>query len=133
MKSSMLAMQLDAIGEALRFAERPLPEPSGHDLLVEVLACGVCRTDLHVVDGDLHGSLPIIPGHEVVGRVIALGGSVENMSLGERVGIPWLGGACGIGSIYIEAHLRGLNRINDDNCSIENRFGRRQVFFQQQR
>lgn len=91
----MQVMQLDAAGHALLLADHPLPQPNGHDLLVEVLACGVCRTDLHVADGDLHGRLPIVPGHEVVGRIVAMGDEVEGMKLGERVGIPWLGGACG--------------------------------------
>lgn len=91
----MEVMQLDAPGHPLRLADRPLPQPNGHDLLVEVLACGVCRTDLHVADGDLHGPLPIVPGHEVVGRIVALGDKVEGMKIGERIGIPWLGGACG--------------------------------------
>ena len=92
----MQAMQLDAGSTALRVVKRPLVDPKGHDVLIEVHACGVCRTDLHVVDGDLHGPLPIIPGHEVVGRVIALGADVENISIGARVGVPWLGGACGV-------------------------------------
>lgn len=91
----MQVMELEAAGHALRLAERPLPQPRGHDVLVEVLACGVCRTDLHVADGDLHGPLPIVPGHEIVGRITALGEKVEGMELGARVGIPWLGGACG--------------------------------------
>jgi len=74
--------------------ERPVPGP--HQLLVKVLACGVCRTDLHVVDGDLrHPKIPIIPGHEVVGRVEQLGADVDSFALGDRVGIPWLGSSCG--------------------------------------
>lgn len=92
----MQAMQLNAAGSPLRLTERPLAEPKAHDVLVEVRACGVCRTDLHVVDGDLHGPLPIVPGHEVVGHVVALGANVDNISIGDRVGIPWLGGACGV-------------------------------------
>ena len=91
----MQVMELKAAGHALRPAQRALPKPKGHDVLVEVLACGVCRTDLHVADGDLHSPLPIVPGHEVVGRIAALGEKVEGMELGERVGVPWLGGACG--------------------------------------
>ena len=71
--SAMVAMQLDAPGSPLRRVERAIPQPGLGEVLVEVLACGVCRTDLHVVDGDIHGKLPIIPGHEVVGRAIALG------------------------------------------------------------
>lgn len=91
----MRAMQLDSPGSPLRSIERTLPEPSGQDLLVSVRACGVCRTDLHVVDGDLRGRLPIVPGHEIVGSVIAVGSLVEGFEVGDRVGIPWLGGACG--------------------------------------
>lgn len=66
--------------------ERPLPVPGPGELLIEVAACGVCRTDLHVVDGDIKGPLPIVPGHEIIGRVV---------SSGERVGVPWLGRTCG--------------------------------------
>jgi propanol-preferring alcohol dehydrogenase len=82
----MRAMQLDRPGERLHMVERPIPEPGAGELLIEVLACGICRTDLHVVDGDIHGPLPIIPGHEIVGRVVGTG---------ERVGVPWLGRTCG--------------------------------------
>lgn len=89
------AMQLDRVGEPLRPIERPLPRPDGFDLLVEVSACGVCRTDLHIVDGDIHGSLPIVPGHEIVGRVVARGLAAEQHPIGARVGVPWLGRACG--------------------------------------
>jgi alcohol dehydrogenase, propanol-preferring len=91
----MQAMQLDAAGTTLRLIERPLAEPKANEVLIEVHACGVCRTDLHVVDGDLQGPLPIIPGHEVVGHVVGLGAEVENTSIGDRIGVPWLGGACG--------------------------------------
>lgn len=66
-------MQLDRIGAALRYVERPVPEPGPGELRVRVLACGVCRTDLHVIDGEVPANLPIVPGHEIVGRVEALG------------------------------------------------------------
>ena len=69
----MRAMQLDRPGEKLRLVERPVPEPGEGELLIEVAACGVCRTDLHVVDGDIHGTLPIVPGHEIVGRIAGTG------------------------------------------------------------
>jgi propanol-preferring alcohol dehydrogenase len=88
-------MQLDRPGEPLHLVERPFPEPGGADMLIEVAACGVCRTDLHIVDGDIHGSLPIVPGHEIVGRVIALGPAAEGFGIGDRVGVPWLGGTDG--------------------------------------
>ena len=85
-------MQLDAPGERLRLVERPVPEPGAGELLIEVAACGVCRTDLHVVDGDIEAALPIVPGHEIVGRVVKGGGGFE---AGQRVGVPWLGRTCG--------------------------------------
>jgi propanol-preferring alcohol dehydrogenase len=88
-------MQLDRPSEPLHLVERPFPEPGGADMLIEVAACGVCRTDLHIVDGDIHDSLPVIPGHEIVGRVIALGPAVEGFAVGDRVGVPWLGGTDG--------------------------------------
>jgi len=95
MSATMAAMQLDRPGDDLRLVSRPLPAPPPHELLVKVSACGVCRTDLHVVDGDLHGPKPIVPGHEVVGRVVAIGEGVEAFAIGDRVGIPWLGRTCG--------------------------------------
>ena len=96
MKSSMRAMILDRPGLPLRLAELPLPQPGAGTILIEVEACGVCRTDLHLLDGELpHPALPIIPGHEIVGRVKALGSGVAGFRLGERVGVPWLGWTCG--------------------------------------
>lgn len=91
----MKAMVLNRPGEALRLMELPDPRPGPGQVLVEVKACGVCRTDLHVVDGDLaEPKLPIIPGHEIVGHVKQLGTGVENFSIDSRVGIPWLGHTC---------------------------------------
>lgn len=92
----MMAMALHAPGEALRMEWRPLPEPGPGELRLRVSACAVCRTDLHVVDGDLPlPLLPIVPGHEIVGTVDALGPEVAPGWLGRRVGVPWLGHACG--------------------------------------
>ena len=88
---TLFAMQLDQPGEPLHGTRRPVPEPTDADILIEVAACGVCRTDLHIVDGDIRGSLPIVPGHEIVGRVAALGPRAEGFTVGERVGVPWLG------------------------------------------
>ena len=85
-------MELARPGEPLREVERSVAEPTGPDLLIEVAACGVCRTDLHIVDGDIHGRLPIVPGHEIVGRVAALGPRAEGFEVGDRIGVPWLGG-----------------------------------------
>ena len=89
----MRAMVLDRPGEPLRAAELPDPEPAAGQVLLEVAACGVCRTDLHVVDGELpEPKLPLVLGHQVVGRVVAGG---NRFSTGERVGVPWLGWTCG--------------------------------------
>jgi len=89
-------MLLEQIGQPLQLRELPEPQPGPGELRVKVLACGVCRTDLHVVDGELpEAPLPIIPGHEIVGRVDALGEGVSGFELGQRVGIPWLGHTCG--------------------------------------
>jgi propanol-preferring alcohol dehydrogenase len=89
------AMRLDAVGEPLRRATTPIPSPAPGEVLIEVAACGVCRTDLHIVDGEVPTRLPIVPGHEIVGRVAALGEGVEGIATGDRVGVPWLGGTCG--------------------------------------
>nr|WP_324827866.1 zinc-dependent alcohol dehydrogenase family protein [Qipengyuania sp. Z2] len=91
----MRAMQLDAPGQPLKLVERPIPEPDANEVRVAIGACGVCRTDLHVVDGDIHGTLPIVPGHEIVGVVEAVGADVSGLSVGQRVGVPWLGHTCG--------------------------------------
>ena len=92
----MRAMVLEAPRTPLVMRERPMPEPAPGEILVEIAACGVCRTDLHVVDGELpHPKLPVVPGHEIVGRVAGMGARVAGFALGERIGIPWLGYTCG--------------------------------------
>jgi propanol-preferring alcohol dehydrogenase len=89
-------MRLHASGRPLVADEIPIPDPSDGQLLVKITACAVCRTDLHVVDGELpEPKLPLVPGHEIVGRVEKVGGGVENSRVGDRVGIPWLGWTCG--------------------------------------
>ena len=93
---TMRAMVLQRPGEPLRLAHRPLPRPGPGQLLLKVEACGVCRTDLHLVDGELPDPrLPIVPGHEIVGRVVAQGTAVTGFAAGQRVGVPWLGWTCG--------------------------------------
>jgi propanol-preferring alcohol dehydrogenase len=92
----MLAMELDGIGGPLRAVERPIPRPGPGELLIAIDACGVCRTDLHVIDGDIRGHLPIVPGHEIVGRVLECGAGVDWFAPGERVGVPWLARTCGV-------------------------------------
>lgn len=92
----MYAMVLNKIGAALEWTHFPEREPGPQQIRVKVGACGVCRTDLHVVDGELPDPhVPMIPGHEIVGRVDKVGVNVEGFALGDRVGIPWLGHSCG--------------------------------------
>jgi alcohol dehydrogenase, propanol-preferring len=92
----MKAMVLEAPGAPLVMRERPMPAPGPGQVLIAVRACGVCRTDLHVVDGELPDiPYPIVPGHEVVGEVAALGAGVTGLDVGERIGVPWLGYTCG--------------------------------------
>jgi propanol-preferring alcohol dehydrogenase len=93
----MQAMVLEMARAPLRMRELPTPVPAAREVLLEVAACGVCRTDLHVVDGELpNPKLPLIPGHEIVGRVAALGAEVAGFAVGERIGVPWLGYTCGV-------------------------------------
>ena len=88
----MQAMVLDRPGLPLKPAELEVPEPGAGQILIKVAACGVCRTDLHIFDGELpHPKLPLVLGHEIVGHVEALGPGVEEFSVGDRVGVPWLG------------------------------------------
>lgn len=94
--ATMRAMVLSRPGEALRLEQRPVPRPARGQVLLRVEACGVCRTDLHLIDGELPDPvLPIIPGHEIVGRVVALGEGVGGFTAGQRIGVPWLGWTCG--------------------------------------
>jgi propanol-preferring alcohol dehydrogenase len=93
----MRAMVLPAAGASLALQEREDPTPGDGQIRVRVSACGVCRTDLHVVDGELPDiRYPIIPGHEIVGRVDLVGAGVTTHRIGDRVGIPWLGHTCGV-------------------------------------
>jgi propanol-preferring alcohol dehydrogenase len=92
----MRAMVLRRQGEPLRLEEIEPPRPGPAQVAIAVAACGVCRTDLHVVDGDLtEPKLPLVPGHEIVGHVTALGPEVTGLAVGDRVGVPWLGHSCG--------------------------------------
>jgi propanol-preferring alcohol dehydrogenase len=92
----MKAMTLDRPGAALAARDWPVPEPGPGEVLIEVAACGVCRTDLHIVDGDLsEGRYPLVPGHEIVGRVVKRGKDVSEPRMEARVGVAWLGWTCG--------------------------------------
>lgn len=96
MEAKMLGMILDKIGYPLRLVDLPDPKPGYGQVLIRVGACGVCRTDLHVVDGDLkEPKLPIVPGHQIVGTVVEAGKGTKGFIAGDRVGVPWLGSSCG--------------------------------------
>jgi propanol-preferring alcohol dehydrogenase len=104
----MTAMRVHVPGGALEPKTLPVPEAGEHQVLLEVLACGVCRTDLHVLDGELPDlRYPVTPGHEIVGRVAAVGAAVTGIVLGERVGVPWLAWTCGA----CEPCRRGLENL----------------------
>ena len=94
--TSMLVMTADLAGRRLLAEQRPFPTAADHDVVVHVLACGVCRTDLHIIDSELppHRN-HVVPGHEIVGQVVAVGAKAARFAVGQRVGIPWLGGTCG--------------------------------------
>jgi len=93
---TMLAMEVDSRSKALIPVRRPIPSCGSGDVLVRVLACGVCRTDLHVIDAELPPHREhVVPGHEIVGEVIARGSNATRFALGQRIGIPWLGSTCG--------------------------------------
>jgi len=92
----MRAMMFDKAGAPLQLRQCDAPEPGPGQILLQVCACGVCRTDLHIVDGELpHPKPHVVPGHEIVGRVLELGQGVERFAPGQRVGVPWLGWTCG--------------------------------------
>jgi propanol-preferring alcohol dehydrogenase len=104
----MQAKVLKKIGAPLEWTALPDRRPGPGEIRVTVSACGVCRTDLHVVDGELpNPRVPIVPGHEIVGRIDAIGAGVEGLSMGERVGIPWLGHTCGV-CPYCAMHRENL-------------------------
>ncbi|HET7756855.1 MAG TPA: zinc-dependent alcohol dehydrogenase family protein [Steroidobacteraceae bacterium] len=110
----MRAMRLLAPGAPLELCEVELPAPREHEVLLAVEACGVCRTDLHLVDNELpHTHCPVTPGHEVVGRVLATGSAVERFRAGDRLGVPWLGYTCGVCSYC---------RSGQENLCLQARF-----------
>jgi alcohol dehydrogenase, propanol-preferring len=109
----MRAMVLDAPGRPLRAAELPLPEPGDGELLIRVRACGICRTDLHVLDGEVRGKLPVVPGHQIVGTV---------EGSGERVGVPWLGWTCGVCSFCRGGRENLCSSARFTGCDIDGGF-----------
>lgn len=106
--SAMRAMLLEKPGAPLKLVKLPLPAPGPTQVLVKIIACGICRTDLHVVDGELPDPrLPLIPGHEIVGTVVRAGANVSDLRPGDKVGIPWLGYTCGT-CRYCRRHQENL-------------------------
>ncbi len=95
-EKSMRAMIFTRPGVPLHLVDMPMPTPAPYQLLLKVQTCGICRTDLHIIDGELdQPSLPLIPGHQIVGRVVECGSNARGFREGERVGVPWLGSTCG--------------------------------------
>jgi propanol-preferring alcohol dehydrogenase len=92
---ALRAMQLTAPHQPLQPVVRPMPVPQAGELLLKIAACGVCRTDLHIIDDEIPAASPIIPGHEIIGRIVAMGPGVTGLAPGQRVGVPWLGNSCG--------------------------------------
>jgi propanol-preferring alcohol dehydrogenase len=116
----MLAMQLMSVGRPLSPVELPDLAPGPHEVLIRVHACGVCRTDLHLVDGELaRFNLPIVPGHEIVGSVIAIGEGVTSFRPGERVGVPWLGWTCGRCRFCLSGRENLCEEARFTGCSID--------------
>jgi len=107
----MRAMVLRQQKQPLVMTDMPIPEPTDSQVLLRVNACGLCRTDLHVVDGDLQEpNLPLIPGHQIVGEIVSLGLAVSGLRTGQRVGVPWLGGSCG----HCDYCCRGKENLCDE-------------------
>jgi propanol-preferring alcohol dehydrogenase len=91
----MRAMLMEHQNEKLQYVNLPIPEPKSDEVLIKIHACGVCRTDLHVLDGDLkEPKLPVIPGHQIVGVISRMGKDVKGLHVGQRIGVPWLGNSC---------------------------------------
>jgi alcohol dehydrogenase, propanol-preferring len=115
----MLAMQLTSIGQPLASVGLPDMNPAASEVLIQVQACGVCRTDLHLIDGELASfELPIIPGHEIVGTVTAAGPRVKSLRPGERVGVPWLGWTCGECEFCLSGRENLCPRARFTGCHI---------------
>jgi propanol-preferring alcohol dehydrogenase len=94
--NEMRAMVLEEPGQPLVYKKVPVPKPAEGQVLIKIIACGICRTDLHVIDGELaHPKLPLIPGHEIIGQIIKTGALIENLKVNDLVGVPWLGYTCG--------------------------------------
>src|SRR5690349_13643233 len=104
-------MVLEKQKKALHLSDVPIPKPDQNQLLIKVHACGLCRTDLHILDGELQNpTLPLIPGHQIVGTIVEKGSDVSTFEMGDRVGVPWLGGSCG----HCRYCISGKENLCDD-------------------
>ncbi len=116
----MKAMLFRRAGAALEWVDRANPQPGAQQLLLRVRACGVCRTDLHLVDGELADAAPpVIPGHEIVGEVVAMGDAVRGFALGQRVGVPWLGATCGTCAYCADGRENLCDAARFTGCQID--------------
>jgi alcohol dehydrogenase, propanol-preferring len=116
----MRAQVLTAAGRPLAAAELPAPSPGPQQVLIAVRACAVCRTDLHVVDGELSDpKLPLVPGHEIIGTVVEKGESVDRFAIGDRVGVPWLGWTCGVCEYCRNGHENLCDRARFTGYQID--------------
>jgi propanol-preferring alcohol dehydrogenase len=116
----MRAMVAEGLGGKLKLVDRQVPVPAEGQILIRVRACGVCRTDLHVVDGELPQAVyPIIPGHEIVGEVVSLGGGARGFRAGERIGVPWLGWTCGKCPYCLKGEENLCDFARFTGCSID--------------
>jgi propanol-preferring alcohol dehydrogenase len=116
----MRAMELRRIRDPLTATDRREPQPAAQQILIRVQACGVCRTDLHLVDGELRDpKLPIIPGHEIVGHVIETGAGVTRLKPGDRVGVPWLGWTCGKCPFCLSGRENLCDKARFTGCHID--------------
>src|SRR6266702_2943111 len=116
----MRAMVLDRPRQPLQLRDVPKPKAKAGELLVRVNTCAVCRTDLHVVDGELPDpKLPLVPGHEIIGSVVGKGESVDRFAIGDRVGVPWLGWTCGICEYCRKGHENLCDRARFTGYQID--------------
>jgi propanol-preferring alcohol dehydrogenase len=116
----MRAQLLTATGQRLALADVPAPRPGPGQVLIRVRACAVCRTDLHVVDGELpEPKLPLIPGHEIVGTVVERGAAADRFAIGDRVGVPWLGWTCGVCEYCRSGRENLCDRARFTGCQID--------------
>jgi alcohol dehydrogenase, propanol-preferring len=119
----MRALQIARAGAPLALARLPVPEPGPGEVRLRVGACGVCRTDLHLLDGDLpEARYPIVPGHQIVGRIDRVGDGVRDLAVGERVGVPWLGGTCGVCRFCISGRENLCERTVFTGCQRDGGF-----------